>query len=81
MPVSLYLSEVVIIFAFLDLGKNFSFSDSLLPSHTLIKKLRKSWNFLAQYLFSGIARIYMGFPNPQKSQAIVFQEKTDIRSQ
>jgi hypothetical protein len=30
MPVPLYLSGVVIIFAFLDLGKNISFSDSLL---------------------------------------------------
>jgi hypothetical protein len=30
MPVPLYLSGVVIIFAFLDLAKNFSFSDSLL---------------------------------------------------
>jgi hypothetical protein len=29
MPVPLYLSGVVIIFAFLDLGKNISFSDSL----------------------------------------------------
>jgi hypothetical protein len=30
MPVPLYLSGVVIIFAFLDLGKNISSSDSLL---------------------------------------------------
>jgi len=30
MPVPLYLSGVVIIFAFLDLGKNISFSGSLL---------------------------------------------------
>jgi hypothetical protein len=30
MPVPLYLSGVVIIFAFFDLGKNISFSDSLL---------------------------------------------------
>jgi len=30
MPVPLYFSGVVIIFAFLDLGKNISFSDSLL---------------------------------------------------
>jgi len=30
MPVPLYLSGAVIIFAFLDLGKNISFSDSLL---------------------------------------------------
>jgi len=30
MPVPLYLSGVVIIFAFLDLGKNISFSDNLL---------------------------------------------------
>jgi hypothetical protein len=30
MPVPLYLSGVVIIFAFLDLGKNISFSDTLL---------------------------------------------------
>ena len=30
MPVPLYLSGVVIIFAFLDLGKNISFLDSLL---------------------------------------------------
>jgi len=30
MPVPLYLSGMVIIFAFLDLGKNISFSDSLL---------------------------------------------------
>jgi len=30
MPVPLYLSGVVIIFAFLDLGKNISFSNSLL---------------------------------------------------
>jgi hypothetical protein len=30
MPVPLYLSGVVIVFAFLDLGKNFSFSDTLL---------------------------------------------------
>jgi hypothetical protein len=30
MPVPLYLSGVVIIFAFLVLGKNISFSDSLL---------------------------------------------------
>ncbi len=29
MPVPLYLSGVVIIFAFLDLGKNISLSDSL----------------------------------------------------
>jgi hypothetical protein len=29
MPVPLYLSGVVIIFAFLDLGKNISFSESL----------------------------------------------------
>jgi hypothetical protein len=29
MPVPLYLSGVVIIFAFLDLGKNISFSDTL----------------------------------------------------
>jgi len=28
MPVPLYLSEVFIIFAFLDLGKNISFSDT-----------------------------------------------------
>ncbi len=34
MPVPLYLSGVVIIFAFLDLGKNISFSDSLLPGIT-----------------------------------------------
>ena len=32
MPVPLYLSGVVIIFAFLDLGKNISFSDSLLSA-------------------------------------------------
>jgi len=32
MPVPLYLSGVVIIFAFLNLGKNISFSDSLVGS-------------------------------------------------
>jgi hypothetical protein len=33
MPVPLYLSGVVIIFAFLDLGKNMSFSDSFLKRY------------------------------------------------
>jgi hypothetical protein len=37
MPVPLYLSGVVIIFAFLDLGKNISFSDSLLGLKRLIE--------------------------------------------
>jgi hypothetical protein len=35
MPVLLYLSGVVIIFAFLDLGKNISFSDSLLAKELM----------------------------------------------
>ena len=43
MPVPLYLSGVVIIFAFLDLAKNFSFSDSLLgyyksPQRSIIER-------------------------------------------
>jgi hypothetical protein len=36
MPVPLYLSGVVIIFTFLDLGKNISFSDSLLGRQSFI---------------------------------------------
>jgi hypothetical protein len=41
MPVPLYLSGVVIIFAFLDLGKNISFSDSLLREVFMAKGLRR----------------------------------------
>jgi len=37
MPVPLYLSGVVIIFAFLDLGKNISFSDSLVGNNQGVK--------------------------------------------
>jgi len=37
MPVPLYLSGVVIIFAFLDVGKNISFLDSLLGLKRLIE--------------------------------------------
>jgi len=46
MPVPLYLSGVVIIFAFLDLGKNISFSDSLLGQRENLKKEQ----YYAQYL-------------------------------
>ena len=36
MPAPLFLSGVVIIFAFLDLGKNISFSDSLIDINITI---------------------------------------------
>jgi len=56
MPVPLYLSGIVIIFAFLDLGKNISFSDTLLvPIH--------------KWLFSAIFASDANF-NPRNTQDI-----------